>query len=1195
MQDDFVNLHTHTDASAFDGLGKVEEFVEKAARLGQPAIAFTEHGTMRSLYAAAKSAEKNGIKLIPGCEMYLADDAKKQGLTDDEKAEIVRRFPEKAAQKEAKREAERVRRERDHITVWATNAAGLRNLYRLTSWSWRDGFYFKPRIDLDVLAEHAEGLAVSTGCPGGVISSPLRSGKNATAIERMTKLAETFGDRLLVEIMPHIADASMVGLASKLVRLSDSFGASFVATQDAHYPEKGDAAPQESLLCIHTRSTMSAPDRFVFDARDYWLKSRDEMREAFAKNIPTLPTRIVERALDGSVEFAERCSAKVATSMPGAYLVSPPRPGEFANDREWLRALVVEGCDRLEGKLDARYIARLKHELATIFALNFERYFLAVADVRAWARREGIFCGPGRGSAAGSLVCYVLGITDIDPIRFDLSFERFLAPGRIDLPDIDADFESDRREDVIDYLREAYGADCVSRIATHNTLGGKRAIRDLGRIFEIPEAEVAAVAATIETNPDADEEGDGDSLSRALKTTATGRAFADRYPDVASVAARLEGQIRDIGIHAAGVVMSSVRLDEIVPLESRPRTDGHGRVAVTAYEMIGVEGSGLVKLDVLGLRTLTTLKKAFALSGSSPNDIDFEDVDTLACFTRNDLAGVFQFDTPSARRICAGHDFATFADVAVITALNRPGPMKSGLVEKFLERAKDPTSVVAVHPIYDRVFAETFGVPIYQEQVVALVKDLCGYDDESADKFRKKVSKKLGLSDEQERFVEGAIARGMPEERAEKLFADLTGFAQYGFNKAHSYSYAAIAFWCAWLKTHHPSAFFAAALDTEPRQDGRLRLAAEARKRGIEIVAPDVNVKHHGFSLREVDGKSQIVGSLADVKGVGDKAARQVIDGAPYDDLGDFIERVRKSGRSFTVRAFDALAQVSAFRSLHVNSRVVAVNAPLVWEAYRKGARIVIAPEIRDFEPAEFLKRASVVWPLIADAKGLTDFDARLKEIREASAFDVLTPGDHDLIRPGVRVALVRTSKLKVFAGKRGEAKTGRASLCSGDGNVVETRVDAELLAEFGDVLKKENTLGLALVSATERGACSLEHFWPICEGAALSFETGDLKPRDLAKTISRLEEGQSTLVDALVVRVRTHVDRSGGKMATITLASGRSFAKALCFASRLSKRDARLFEPGARLTMRLKKLDGEACCVADVPVTISGEKRAGS
>jgi DNA polymerase-3 subunit alpha len=487
-------------SSAFDGLGSEQAFADRAAELGQPAIGLTEHGSIRGIYEAHLACKAAGIKYVPGVECYLVDDALRRGLTDDEKAAVKRDHPEKDDQKAALTAAEKEIRDRDHLTVWAMNDVGIHNLYRLTHRSWTTGFYYKPRVQIEDVIEFGDGLLVSSGCPNGAVASPIRSGKVDVALRRAQQLSEAFGDRFYVEIMPHLVENGHA-LARKLVRIADRVRAKIIATQDAHYPRAEDSVAQEVLLAIQTRSTMTNPDRFRFTTRDFWLRSRAEMETAFLISYPDLDGRIVKQALDETVAFADRVNVEIPLARSGAYLVAPDLPAGIAHYNSWLINECGKGSISRFGRpiheLDSIYKDRLLHELRTIRDMNFSAYFIMVQDMIDWARSQGIKIGPGRGSAAGSLIAYLLRITDLDPVKYGLMFERMLAPGRKDLPDVDTDAQHDRRDEVIEYLRRKYGEDRVARISSRVILGGKGALQDLARVYEIPIKDVTPVSGLI--------------------------------------------------------------------------------------------------------------------------------------------------------------------------------------------------------------------------------------------------------------------------------------------------------------------------------------------------------------------------------------------------------------------------------------------------------------------------------------------------------------------------------------------------------------------------------------------------------------------------------------------------------------------------------------------------------------------------
>lgn len=1189
-EDHLVHLHTHCHSSAFDGLGKPHEFCEKVAEMGQPALSLTDHGTMRGLYEASLAADAAGIKLIPGAELYLVDDASKKGLTDEEKAE-AKDFAETWGldpQEELQRRSKE-RTDRDHVTVWAVNDVGLRNLYRLTALSWGPGFWHKPRTDIQTLCAHSEGLAVSSGCPNGVVAKMLRQkGGVNEAVSRARRLAEVFGDRFLVEIMPHVPEEDCVGLAEKLVKLADKFGATLVATQDAHYPHEEDASAQEALLCIHTRSVMSDPNRFAFDERDYWLKTRPELEKSFIDKLPGIQPRIWSKAMDATVAFADRCSAKVARPKAGAYLVAPPCPPGVADYDHWVLKLCLEGSVSRFGlplsALGQDYKDRLRHELSTIRDLGFAKYFAAVWEVRAWARSAGILCGPGRGSGAGSLVCYLLRITDLDPIPHGLMFERFLAPGRIDLPDIDLDFESVRRGEVVRHLQEVYGEECVAHISTQNLLGGRGTANDLARIFSVPRSEIAPLTAMISEGYE-EEAKTEESFARILEETDAGREFAGKYPDLAGVARRLEGQLRNVSLHAAGIVMAPVPLADIVPVETRgadssegedSATGLKGRVRAVAYDMKGAEASGLVKLDILGLTTLSMLQSAFATAGRSPDEIDLEDPNVFQGFTDGRLAGIFQYDTPSARRLAAGYHFRSLADVAVMTALNRPGPAKSGLSRQFITRSVDPSKVPSVHKIYDDIMGETFGIPVYQEQVIALARGF-GYSAEEADKLRKKIGKKLGLSDEEEKFVGGAVSAGMAPDAALGLWHDLTGFAAYAFNRAHSYCYGALAVWSMWLKVYHPGEFFAAAMSFKSKPEAQMRLAAEARAMGLPVRPPEVNTSGSGFQF----SNGEIAGAISDLKGIGEKTAAEIAEAGPYTSLMDFYQRTAGSGRRVTKKTFEILSRASAFRSIFPHARFLAEHSDVVWGRLRAGQAPVLSAPPKDYTDDELAEVVGQVWPIAVSLSGHSAFEGNLAKIRAKMKREVFVPGDEELLSPGTRLVFAILSDYQTFLDEDGRS-SGRALICSSDGVEMPARLDPDVIDSSAAAFVSTNRPIVIVISTGPRGGTSAEMAWPLevfldtC--ADISMKT---KPKDIGRALEVAEEDETLSFEGVVIRARHHRDKNERQMMTLTILSEVGAAKILVFSGRM-KADVMGLETGDRISFRAKALGGGGACLSD-------------
>lgn len=1200
MPDLFVHLHTHTHASTFDGYGKEPQFAERIAELGQPALGLTDHGTLRGLPAMAEACKKTGVHLVPGIEAYLCDDIKLKGLTKADRAEIKASYKNPETAKLAVKAAEAARRDRDHITIWAMSDEGLTNLYRLSSISWNQGFYYKPRLDIETIAAHGQGLIVSTGCPGGVVSKPIRDMLIDIALNRFERLHKAFGDRLYVEIMPHLMDDCRE-LQENLWMMAEHYGVKAIGTQDAHYPTQDDCSAQEVLVCIQTRETMDDPERFAakaFGNPDFYLRSRREMLSAFRLDT-NFSMGVVSELLDNTVEMAERCTSKFVSAPPGAYLVAPKAPKKYESHGEWIENLCFDGWMRRLGPSHRKvgYMDRLQHELDVIQEHGFSRYFVMIWDVVNFCRKNSIRVGPGRGSAGGSLVAYLLGITSIDPIEHKLSFERFIAPGRADLPDIDVDIQHDRRQEVIQYLREKYGADHVAGISTSIAMRGKRCLRDAGKVFGVPINEIERVTAVIAEGLSEEDKGDN-TVEQAFADTEVGKKFAESYPDAAEAAIALEGNLRDVGIHPAGIVVTPRPVSDIVPLESRKAQDGGGRIPVVAYDMNTVEKVGLVKADFLGLKTMTVQAIACEIAGISHDELDnipLDDRPTLQAFTDSRFGGIFQYDSPSSRRLCADFTFKRFSDVPAITALNRPGPMKTGLAQAFLDRSKDPSKTPKVHSVYDEVTADTHGVLIYQEQLISLARELSGYTPEEADGFRKRIAKKLGVSDDHDHFVRGAVDNGMAEDEAERLFSSIVGFGSYAFNRAHATAYGMIAYQLMWLKVHHPGAFYTATLAIRDKDEDLLRIAAEARRSGIAVLPPDVNVSRGRFTLSD-DGES-IVGSIADIKGIGPATARCIAKARPFKSFLDFYEKTREGAGRVTAATFRVLAQTTAFRSLCPNIRLVHLNAEPIWKAIAKGLDVALDPSaISDYETDELIRIASERYRLYVDDTGRGEFAAMYDEVAEHCERELLTPAEVPTSGLGYAFMMGRLNEAKLYS-EGGGSRSARISLLSPDGIEIVARADSDVLSACGTAMEAKGEMVLVLlhIRPTMTGGVmySAERVWLATD--LLSAKPDDLlvavarpgksKPKDPIAAFHKCELEKTFAIDGMILRVRKHHDKRGAMMRTVGMLGQQGYLRFFVFASRCRGSDIKLLKPGRFLGVRLKKISGDAACLSDRPI----------
>lgn len=969
--EDFVHLHTHSDMSQLDGCGKIVDYVDEAHKRGNPAISFTDHGTMRGYYNQLEKCQETGVKPVYGIEFYVAEDMSRKGLTDEEKSDITRGLKQ-ADGKKAIKEYEEIHgiRDRWHLTVWAKNKEGVKNLFKLSSMSYLDGFYYKPRIDLSALVKHSEGLIVGSGCLSSPINDRLCQGKIRSATEKADFLQEVFGSDFWLELQPHDIDEQRE--ANKFIlKLQRRYGgpaeSRLLATQDAHYIHQSDHAPHGVLLCIGTGSNLSDPERFQFDGDEFHMRTRAEMIDAFKKHHGYMTERQIMEAVNNTVELAG-CVEDDILKIDHKAAILPPihMPEKYMSDENmgqfrYLRDLCTAGWEWREIPARAekyaakhkvsqdealsRYQSRLKMELRALYKQRFVPYFLIVHDLYQWARKQEIMCGPGRGSAAGSLVSFLTGITSVDPLEHGLIFERFISPNRIDMPDIDMDFADVRRQEIIQYLRDKYGEDKVAQIATVSKLSGKQCLKDVSRTLEVPYAEVNEVTNSIIERSSGDERA-SQTIEDSFKEFKVCREFNKRYPDVLKYAKKLEGMAKNLGIHAAGVVTSPVPLVELVPLETR-KHEGQD-IVVTAVDMHGVQAFGLVKLDVLGLRTLSVLDDAVkSIKERHGVDVDLErlplsDEKVLQGFTDHDYVGIFQYDSPGADKICAGVKFEHFEDIAAMTALNRPGTARSGLATQYVERKKNPELVkkTAFHKRVSDITADTLGIIVYQEHVLKIFTDIAGFEPATADSLRKKIAKKYGdetVGKERENFIKGAVARwgheGLDKKTAGKIMDAITFFGSYGFNKSHATAYGIIGYWGMWLKVHYPLEFYWALLKHEPQRIRVQQIAKDAKRHDIQLLPPDVSVSRRHFAID--DKNKAIRGSLVDIKGVGDAAARAIMNTQPYVDFWDFIGKVdrRKVHKGVVL----ALAKAGALDELLPNVKWFIENIESLWENISSG------------------------------------------------------------------------------------------------------------------------------------------------------------------------------------------------------------------------------------------------------------------
>lgn len=892
----FVHLHLHTEYSLLDGAIRIDELLERAKIFNMPAVAITDHGNLFGVIEFYKKANKAGIKPIIGCEVYLAPHS---------------RFNKTRANKETGQTEEAS----FHLTLLVENNEGYRNLTKLVTASYLEGFYYKPRIDFDLLSQHSAGLITLSGCLKGEIPYYLALGDYVRAEKIAKQFLDVFGSRFYLEIQKNgISEQDKINRG--IIELSKKYGIPIVATNDCHYLEKTDAKAHEILLCIQTGKTIKDERRMRFQTDEFYFKSPDEMSTAF-KEIP--------EAIRNTIEIADRCNFQFKL---GDYKIPVYKVPEGFTQESYLRKLAIEGLrERLNNNIPDNYYERLEEELQVITKMGFASYFLIVWDFINFARKRSIPVGPGRGSAAGSLVAYALRITDIDPIKYGLLFERFLNPERISMPDIDVDFCKDRREEVIRYVSEKYGINKVAHIITFGTMAAKAVVRDVGRAMDIPLSEVDRIAKMI---PNA-----CSSLKQAMELEPKLKEIYKKNQimrELFDVALRLEGLARHASQHAAGIVISPEPLENFMPLYKNAAEES----VITQFDMKALEDIGLLKFDFLGLKTLTvineTIKYAEKLGKKIDlNNIPLDDEETYRMLSSGDTVGVFQLESRGMRDLIQKMQPEKFEDLIALVALFRPGPLGSGMVDDFIKRKKGLIPIEYDLPELKEILDETYGVILYQEQVMKIANVIAGFSMGQADILRKAMGKKIEelMTNLKSDFINGAVSRGIPMEKAETLFNLMAAFGKYGFNKSHSAAYAYISYITAYLKAHYPLEFFAANLSNEMGDTNKiLKFLNECRKFGIEIKGPDINESERVFTI----SGNAIRFGLEAVKGVGGAALECILrerQKGMFKSLNDFLMRV--DTKKVNKKVIESLIKAGAFDSLYPEhspnqSRAIAIE-----------------------------------------------------------------------------------------------------------------------------------------------------------------------------------------------------------------------------------------------------------------------------
>lgn len=885
---EFVHLHVHSDFSLLDGAASIPDLVRKAREMGMKHLAITDHGNMFGVLKFFKECTKAGINPIIGSEFYMAP---------------ASRFDKSGSEHGNKY---------FHLVLLARNEEGYRNLMRLSSCSYTEGFYYKPRIDEELLVKYSEGLIGLSACLAGEIPSLVLDGRIDEAEQRARRFREILGNNnFYLELQDHgIPEQKKVNPV--LLDISKRTGIPLAATNDLHYIEKEDAVAQDILLCISTNRKRSDEKRMRFENDQFYFKSPDEMAEIFD---------YCPEALLNTVRIAERC--RTIIPQPGPLLPEFDLPEGFSDTAEYMRFLTYKGLEERYSEISDAIKERAEYELGIIINMDFVGYFLIVADFINWAKEHDIPVGPGRGSGAGSIVAYAMKITDIDPLKYNLLFERFLNPERVSMPDFDVDFCYEGRPEVIDYVTQKYGRERVGQIITFGTLKAKAVIKDVARALDIPLDEANMIAKLIPEDPKM-------TLKKAFEQESRLTELAEdpKYTELFEIARRLENKNRHSSLHAAGIVIGKTVLTDYVPLYRDPKT---GNTA-TQFTMDQIEDCGLVKMDFLGLKTLTLIKNTEKLIRNRGGEYAHFDADTVSeedeatykLLWEGKSFGVFQFESQGMQNILKQAKPSKIEDLIALNALYRPGPM--AYIPQFVESKWGRQSIEYPDPCLKDILEETYGVIVYQEQVMQVAQTIAGYSLGQADLLRRAMGKKKVevMVKEKERFIEGAVKKGFKAQDADRIFEILVPFAGYGFNKSHAAAYSVVAYRTAYLKANFPAEFMAANLTNEINSTDELpKYIDEARRMGLSIDPPDINRSDKYFTV--VDGR--IVYGLLGIKGLGDAAAEEIVRGrqeGAYQSFMDFLERVEI--RAVGKKVIELLVKTGAFDAFEHGRAVLAAN-----------------------------------------------------------------------------------------------------------------------------------------------------------------------------------------------------------------------------------------------------------------------------
>ncbi|WP_373229462.1 DNA polymerase III subunit alpha [Cohnella sp.] len=1005
---DFVHLHVHSEYSLLDGAARIKEMAARAAELGMKSLALTDHGVMYGAIPFYKACREHGIKPIIGMEAYITAGSRHEKHSRKEQPIY-------------------------HLTLLAKNEIGYRNLMKLSSIGHLEGFYYRPRIDFEALTEHAEGLVCLSGCMSSELSRQLLDDNYDAAKATALRYKEIFGTDYYLELQDHgILEQKKV--SAGVLRLSEEIGIPLAATNDSHYMCEDDNSLQDVLICIGTGKTIDDPDRLKMSTNQLYLKSGEDMSALF---------RHVPEAIANTVKIADSCVLELEFGRHILPAFSPLPEGSSA--AHYLRKLCEQGLqDRFAGREDwddegFRRTAedRLNYELKVIGVMGFDDYFLIVWDFIRFAHEEAIVTGPGRGSSAGSLVAYVLKITDVDPLKHKLLFERFLNPERVSMPDIDIDFSDERRDEVIRYVVQKYGSEHVAQIITFGTLAARAAVRDVGRVLNLPYGEVDKTAKLIPASP-------GMSIDRAMKESSEFRVLAEGGTGAAALVAmakRVEGMPRHASTHAAGVVISSNPLTDYVPLQEG--TDG---VPLTQYSMEHLEAVGLLKMDFLGLRTLSIIERTLASIREQTSqefrweEVSYADGPTYELMGRGETTGIFQLESPGMRRVLKEMKPTEFEDIVSVVALYRPGPME--FIPQFIKAKHGIVAVEYPHRKLEPILADTYGIIVYQEQIMQIASTMAGFTLGEADLLRRAVSKKKRevLDEQRKFFVQGSLKQGYADEEANRVYDLIVRFADYGFCRAHAAAYAVLAFQTAYLKAHYPIEFMASMLTAVVgNQRKTAEYVDECRRMSINVLPPDVNESGILFTPIAGDGADApgaIRFGLAGVKNVGTQAIDSILrerKERPFESLSDFCRRI--DPRVCNKRVIESLVQSGALESLpgHRSQQLAALEPTLeasaLWRKEREELQIelfdfaespnwsVDLPVVPPYSQTQMLDLERELMGLYLSGHPLDAFDGMMDELKLDRLVDIADAADGSTVFTAGMIV-----SLKPFVTRKGQS-----------------------------------------------------------------------------------------------------------------------------------------------------------------------------